>query len=310
MHTNKISDINVEKNNKFESTVNFKRKIFENLSHIKGLTLAFLTALIYSFSNIFFKKVKYLTCTEQLSINFALRALAMMIVMLIKKHNFLGPKGTRCLLNVRGILGVLALFLFYSSLQFLHPSDATALCHPGIIVTAILSKIFFKEKLGLTHFLAFLFTITGVVLISKPTFLFSSLDNTSASNTTSHNSKLLLTNLSLVSNSEDDNYYKFIIGLVLALLSAIFFGSLQIIIKKLFTLNVPNSVNTIYVSYYGIPICLLTSVLIRLKIGIFYDKEIFNLIRDIVFSILSGLFCVMGQITLNYSLLYEGICFL
>lgn len=309
MYTNKVSDINTEKKIEefaHESTDNFSKKIKNNLSHIKGFLLAFLTALNYSFSNIFFKKVIYLTCTEQLTINFALRALSMLIFLLYNKHNLIGPKGARCLLNIRGIFGVLALFLFYCSLQFLPPSDATALGHTSIIVTAILSKIFFKEKLGLSHFIAFLFTVSGVVLISKPTFLFSSHHNETNSTIQSHNAKLLLTHLSLVSNSEHVGYYKFMIGLALALLAAVFFGSLQIIIKKLFVLNVPNSINTIYVSYYGLPICLLLSVLLRLKIGIFYGNNVSNLISDLGFSVLSGLFCVMGQVTLNYSLLYEG----
>ncbi len=51
-------------------------------------------------------------------------------------------------------------------------SDVVAINHCTIIFLAIIARIFLKELLGIPHIFAIILTFFGVVLISKPTFIF------------------------------------------------------------------------------------------------------------------------------------------
>ena len=83
----------------------------------------------------------------------------------------MGAKGQRVLLLSRSIFQVLAVICLYNGMLILLPSDAAALGNTSIIFTAIIARIFLKEKLGIIHLIAIVFTITGVLFISKPSFL-------------------------------------------------------------------------------------------------------------------------------------------
>ena len=72
----------------------------------------------------------------------------------------------------------------------LTPSDAAALGNTSIIFTAVLARIFLKEQLGVIHFVAITLTITGVIFISKPSFLFGSLTAPASLNGTAFNESL------------------------------------------------------------------------------------------------------------------------
>ncbi|KAI9441947.1 integral membrane protein DUF6 [Lactarius psammicola] len=85
---------------------------------------------------------------------------------------FLGPKGVRTLLLLRGLAGVFNICGVYFSLQYLSLSDATVLTFIAPIVTGFSGVVFLREPLSLRETLAGFFL--GVVLISRPQFLFGS----------------------------------------------------------------------------------------------------------------------------------------
>ncbi|KAI9439325.1 integral membrane protein DUF6 [Lactarius indigo] len=85
---------------------------------------------------------------------------------------FLGPKGVRALLVLRGFTGFLALSGAYFSLQHLSLSDATVLTFIAPILTSFAGAVFLKEPLSIGETLAGLCSFLGVVLISRPQFLF------------------------------------------------------------------------------------------------------------------------------------------
>lgn len=95
-----------------------------------------------------------------------------LVIVRWKNESFFGPKKKMWLLTTRALAQVLALIFFYSSMKLLAPSDVSALGNTAIIFTAILSKIFLKEKIGIPHLISVLLIISGVILIAKPTFLF------------------------------------------------------------------------------------------------------------------------------------------
>jgi drug/metabolite transporter (DMT)-like permease len=65
-----------------------------------------------------------------------------------------------------------ALITGYFAFMLTNPSNVVTFLHTSIIITAFLSRVLFKEKLTLAHFVAVFLSFVGVILISKPVFLF------------------------------------------------------------------------------------------------------------------------------------------
>ncbi|KAH9974986.1 hypothetical protein BGW80DRAFT_1444588 [Lactifluus volemus] len=89
-------------------------------------------------------------------------------------HPFLGPKGVRVLLVLRGFAGFVSIFGLYFSLLYLSLSDATVLTFVAPILTVFAGAIFLKETLSLKDTCAGLCSFFGVLLIARPHFLFGS----------------------------------------------------------------------------------------------------------------------------------------
>ncbi|KAH9036484.1 drug/metabolite transporter [Lactarius pseudohatsudake] len=87
---------------------------------------------------------------------------------------FLGPKGLRALLVLRGLTGFFSLAGMYFSLQYLSLSDATVLTFIAPILTSFSGAAFLKEPLSFRETLSGLSSFLGVVLIARPQFLFGS----------------------------------------------------------------------------------------------------------------------------------------
>jgi drug/metabolite transporter (DMT)-like permease len=85
---------------------------------------------------------------------------------------FLGPKGVRLLLIIRGVVGFFGLFGIYYSLQYLDLSDATVLTFLAPIITGYFGRIFLKEPFLRTELYAGFLSLMGVVLIARPQSLF------------------------------------------------------------------------------------------------------------------------------------------
>jgi len=87
-------------------------------------------------------------------------------------HPFLGPPGIRLLLTLRGFIGFFGLIPGYYSLQYLDLSDSATLTFlsPGLV--AILAFFLLKEPYSRLQAYATVLSLIGVVLISKPAFIF------------------------------------------------------------------------------------------------------------------------------------------
>ncbi|EPS96324.1 drug/metabolite transporter [Fomitopsis schrenkii] len=102
-----------------------------------------------------------------------------MIYMWIMKipDPFLGPKGVRWLLALRGFFGFIGLSGNYFSLQYLSVSDATVLQFLAPMCTGIAGALLLKEHFSREQAFASLFSLAGVVLIARPSFLFGTAVN-------------------------------------------------------------------------------------------------------------------------------------
>ncbi|KAG8892811.1 hypothetical protein FRB99_002422 [Tulasnella sp. 403] len=85
---------------------------------------------------------------------------------------FLGPKGVRRWLVLRGVSGFVGLFGLYYSVQYLSLSDCTTIGFLTPFVTAFLGKVLLKEPFGRKEGYAAIVSFLGVILIARPSFLF------------------------------------------------------------------------------------------------------------------------------------------
>jgi drug/metabolite transporter (DMT)-like permease len=270
---------------------------------------ALFAAVLFSSSNMFIKMGFLLNAADHLVINFTVSGVMMCIIMKVKNINMNGPliMGLPiCLLVLRSILGVFGLFFLYFSLLLIPPSDVSACGHSSIIFTAILSKIILKEKLSISHMFALIFTLIGVFLIAKPTFLFSKYETqTNESEFSDKNFNNKTDNKSNVPNMNES--FKLILGISMVFLAAIFFGTCSIVVKKLCNKNVHWSIVTIFPSYFGLPISLALSFIFYFTEFSHTDlkSELPDLPYHIALSSCSAIFGILGQVFFNISLTCE-----
>jgi drug/metabolite transporter (DMT)-like permease len=81
----------------------------------------------------------------------------------------------RRLLVVRGLLGYMALSCFFFALTRLPLADATVIQYTNPVFTALLAALFLAESIRRRDLLLTLVSLAGVVLMTRPGFLFSGL---------------------------------------------------------------------------------------------------------------------------------------
>lgn len=137
-----------------------------------------------------------------LQLRYVCTFIVMFTVLKYKNLNILGPKKQFKLLLFRGLIGSFALITVYFAVLFLKPSDQVAISQTSLVITALLARIFLKERLCLGHFVAITLAVIGVLLISKPSFLFDS--SSSPARLAQQKHQLVILNCSLVNNLTDN----------------------------------------------------------------------------------------------------------
>ena len=87
---------------------------------------------------------------------------------------FLGPPEIRYMLSARGIVGFGGLFGNYQSFKSLSVSDSTAIQFLAPSLTALLGYLFLSESLSRRELVAGACCLVGVLLVSRPPFIFGS----------------------------------------------------------------------------------------------------------------------------------------
>lgn len=210
-----------------------------------------------------------------------------MIVMLvfIKLNNLelFGPREQRKLLLLRGVVGSASVIATYFSIKYLDISDVETLTNSCVIITAIISRVFLNEKLTVCHVVALVLTICGVLFIVRPSFLFgiehdlesffhvnltSPLHHTNnnqssprivashvaAGNLSEHSSEFMV-----IKDHSNRDLVESVIGVSLALFSAVCMSIAQVAIRKLCLVHIHFSVTSLYPALIGLPASLLIS---------------------------------------------------
>lgn len=139
-----------------------------------GIFYTILSALFFSSSALLVKKIENMHSVEISAIRCIFQMLFVLPGLIYYKVGFLGPRDQRIFLFLRGLLGSTAMILLYYAVQSMPLADATVITFSSPAFTCIFACIFLKEKCTVWDILFMLFTITGVILIARPPFLFGS----------------------------------------------------------------------------------------------------------------------------------------
>lgn len=126
-----------------------------------GLLLALVSAFFITLSNLFGRKCVLLTASDISIVNYLVALIVMASLLVRNKQSLFGPRSLRLLLTLRAFFYALSILLILSSIKLIEPSNSTALFHTNVIILAVLSRIFFKEKLGCIHIFSLAISIIG-----------------------------------------------------------------------------------------------------------------------------------------------------
>ncbi|KAF8883039.1 EamA-like transporter family-domain-containing protein [Infundibulicybe gibba] len=160
---------------KWRSTFPRTREIIESNT---GLLLVVASQAFFSLVNMAVKRLHFIdppvSTMQLIAIRMSVTYVCSLIYMLSTgiPDPFLGPKGVRILLVLRGVSGFIGVFGMYYSLQYLSLSDATVLTFLAPLCTAIAGSLLLNEKFSIREALAGIFSLFGVILIARPAIIF------------------------------------------------------------------------------------------------------------------------------------------
>ncbi|CAL1702543.1 unnamed protein product [Somion occarium] len=150
----------------------------ETIQNNTGMLLVAASQVFFSLMNVAVKKLNSLDnpvpALELIIVRMGITWICCVSYMMIAKvpDPFLGPKGVRLLLALRGFVGFFGLFGVYYSLQYLSLSDATVLTFLAPMFTCVTGALILKEDFHWKQAVAGLCSLFGVVLIARPDFIF------------------------------------------------------------------------------------------------------------------------------------------
>ncbi|XP_073452119.1 solute carrier family 35 member G1 [Aquarana catesbeiana] len=142
-----------------------------------GIFYTILSTLFFSSGALLVKKIEDMHSVQISAFRCIFQMLFVLPGLIYYKTGFLGPKDQRIYLFLRGFLGSGAMILLYYAVQSMPLADATVITFSSPAFTCIFACICLKEKCTLWDIVFIVFTITGVILIARPPFLFGSYNN-------------------------------------------------------------------------------------------------------------------------------------
>ncbi|SJL06699.1 related to Probable transport protein YPL264C [Armillaria ostoyae] len=161
--------------------VNWKSSLRDAYQRNTGFLLIAAASFIFSIGNVCVKELNRLDESvptfQLIAIHMSITYLGAVIYMLCAgiSEPFRGPHGARALLVFRGICGFIGICGVYYSLKYLSLSEATVLTFLMPTTTAIAGAVFLGETVSVGQIIAGLFSVSGVICIAQPEFLFGDL---------------------------------------------------------------------------------------------------------------------------------------
>ena len=265
---------------------------------IYGVLFALLAAFCLAMANIMARKANFFSGTDVGVFRYIIQLITSLVIGLSFKINLCGVKEIRKTLVAIGIVFSLALAFMLLSVKLINPSEVSALYQLNMVVIPIIARFYLKEKFRLYNILPLILSILGVFFISQPSFLFKKDEIINCD-----------FNLTNCTNTNDTNILNKLFGIKLGALCGILVGLAMVISRKIAKNKIHFTVPVIYQSFIGIPVCILLSLIFYLIGHQKYDmtlvKDVPNILFQILYAVLAGLFGSFLQVFLNLAMKYE-----
>lgn len=305
-------------NTKFQSS-SHERNYFKKLVKYKyrGYFLGICAAFLLSFSKVILKKSPLLAGSDHSLIRYVIQFMFLFVVIKYKKLSLLGSNAkVRKMLSFRGFIGAIGMIFLHFAITLIAPSDTVAVTHSSVIITAILARIFLKERFSIAHIISLILTVTGILLISQPSFMFKDIKKHSSflkQEIKYANVSSIIKNFTSLKSSKSSIEpslinYSLYLGIFLTLCGALTTGIVQITVKHLCNKKVHFSIIIIYSSYFGMPLSLLISLALYFS-GVSYKNlnnfDTQSIMLQVFYSFFSAVVGLSAQICLSLALKYE-----
>lgn len=137
-----------------------------------GLFYAFLSTVFLSIISLLVKTIQGLHAIQISAIRCFFQMLFIAPLLIYHKTGFLGPRDKRVYLLLRGFVGSNAMILLFYAVQQMPLADAIVIMFSNPVFTSLLAWIFLKERCTIWDCVFTVFTVTGVILIARPPFIF------------------------------------------------------------------------------------------------------------------------------------------
>lgn len=177
-----------------------------------------------------------------------------------KKYNIFSSNGQplACALNIFMSSGTNLTYL--AAFYFLPLSDVNAIKYTYVVWAAILSVIFFKDRFKVVNGMALIFTVSGLLLATKPQALIKML-NQAFSQSTFSNDSINATITETSSTITTSPYYY--LGILLAFISSFTKATQMIARKQLIKTKQPHSIMNFQFTAFAFVVALVYSVIRR-----------------------------------------------
>ncbi|KAI1277762.1 Solute carrier family 35 member G1 [Halotydeus destructor] len=144
-----------------------------------GLILAVISGVSFALSGFAVEMTPNIDPTIMVSYRSAVQLIVYATIALMANMPLLGVFGERKYLFLRSVGGFGSFVLAYYSFAYMTFADSNTICMSAPVYVGPVAWIFLREKCTKAHALLVVVTMAGVVLISRPTFLFADLTDVS-----------------------------------------------------------------------------------------------------------------------------------
>lgn len=153
---------------------NCLKRILLSIYHHRGILVAFAAAFCSVSSTLTVSSLEGAIGATEITFMRGFVTATLSLVLLIRRGVPIRPSSLRelMLLALHSLLGAVAIWTQYYAYQNMATADAAAIIFGYIAFTALFARIFLKEPFGWLEMLLIALTITGVIFIMQPPFLF------------------------------------------------------------------------------------------------------------------------------------------
>lgn len=162
----------LDSNNSKQSRINVDGRSLPERIPAFGLLMAFLSVFCFSIASVIVRFETTLPAIQILVIRSSFQFVTYFITTLIYRYSFFGQAGHRIDLMLRSFSGTIALSAVYVSYRLIPLSDASTIHFASPVFVTVFAYFLLKEPFTKLQIITGTITLTGVIIIAKPEFLF------------------------------------------------------------------------------------------------------------------------------------------